>query len=308
METTQASQNDTAQILPKNLMIGLSAATTVVMWASAFVGIRAALPAYGPYHLAVLRFITAMIVMLIAAVLLKVRMPQRRDYGRILLIGFLGMTGYNLALNTGQLDVSAGVASLLVNTGPIWTVLLAQVMLGERLPWRGYIGIAVGFAGAVAIALGPDSSISWGSGAFLVLLAALQLSLYSIIQKPLLTRYRPIEVSTYAIITGGLMLLPFGWGLPQTIANAPLAATLSAIFLGVGPAALAYGTWSVVLNNMPASRAASFQYLVPPSALIIAWLWLGEVPSITTLIGGAIALLGVIIVARSRQNPANKPA
>lgn len=302
MQTTHPQQlAERRSFLPAVLITALALGTTILLWAAAFVGIRSALPAYGAFHLAALRFLIAMVVMLVVAVVARVRLPERRDLGRIFALGVVGISVYNIALNLGEVEVDAGIASLLVNTSPIWTSLTAQLLLGERLRWLGWLGIAVGFTGAATIALGPGSQIQFSWGVLLIIIAALVHGLYSVIQKPLFQRYRPVEVTTYTIIAGALGLLPFGWGLPTTIMNAPLSSTLAVIFLAVGPAALAYGTWSVVLSRMPAARAASFLYLVSPTAIIIAWIWLGETPTITTLIGGALALLGVSIVARSRQ-------
>jgi drug/metabolite transporter (DMT)-like permease len=282
---------------PTPLKIAIAIATTVVLWASAFVAIRAALPDYGPIYLAVLRFLVASAVLGIYALFSRMRLPERQDLPRIALCGLVGIAGYNLALNTGEQTVTAGAASLLANTGPIWTALLALWILGERLRVWGWVGIAISFTGAAIIAWGEQRGlgISWGAG--LVLLAAIQLSLYSVFQKPLLQRYRPVEVATYAIWAGTLLLLPFAAGLPAVVAAAPLQSTLAAIFLGIGPAALAYITWAVALAQLPAARAASVLYLVPAIALLIAWLWLGEVPGALSLIGGAFAIGGVIIVA-----------
>jgi drug/metabolite transporter (DMT)-like permease len=282
---------------PTPLKIAIAIATTVVLWASAFVAIRAALPAYGPIYLAVLRFLVASAVLAIYAPFSRMRLPERRDLPRIMLCGLVGIAGYNLALNTGEQTVTAGAASLLANTGPIWTALLAIWILGERLRVWGWVGIAISFMGAAIIAWGEQRGLglSWGAG--LVLLAAIQLSLYSVFQKPLLQRYRPVEVATYAIWAGTLLLLPFAAGLPAVVAAAPLQSTLAAIFLGIGPAALAYITWAVALAHLPAARASSFLYLVPAIALLIAWLWLGEVPGALSLIGGAFAIGGVIVVA-----------
>lgn len=133
----------------------------------------------------------------------------------------------------------------------------------------------------------------------LVLLAAFLQSLYFVLQKPYLKRYRPFEFTTYAIWAGTLGLLVFWPGLPAEIGAAPPEATLAAVYLGIFPAALAYVTWAYVLARFPASRAASFLYLVPGVATLIAWLWLGEVPGWLALFGGVIALAGVIIVNKN---------
>jgi drug/metabolite transporter (DMT)-like permease len=91
----------------------------------------------------------------------------------------------------------------------------------------------------------------------------------------------------------------------QTMPKAPLSATLAVVYLGVFPSAFAYVTWGIVLAQIPASRAATLLYLVPVLAIIVAWVWLQEVPTILSLVGGAIALSGVLLVNTRRQ--AEKP-
>lgn len=279
-----------------DMRTAMALATTVVLWASSFAGIRAGLEAYSPEHVAVLRLLIASLVLGGYALATGIRLPARRDLPALVIAGFLGFTLYNLLLNRGQQTVPAGTAALLVNTGPVFTVVLARVMLGERLRGWGWVGIAVGFCGAAMIAVGQAGGMRISRGAALVILAALAQSLFFIRQKPLLARYRPIECTTFVIWMGTACLLPFAGGLPRAIAAAPVDATLAVVFLGVGPAAVAFVTWAYALSRLPASRAASFLYVVPAVSIAIAWLWLGEVPRALALVGGAVALAGVVIV------------
>jgi len=274
-----------------------AALVTVVLWASAFVGIRAALTAYSPTHLAALRFMIASLVLAAYAIATRMRLPRRRDLPALGLCGLIGITVYNLALNAGERSVTAGAASLLVNTAPIWTAIWATLFLGERLrPW-GWVGMALSFAGATIIALAGrgGQALNWSAG--LVLLAAVAQSVYFVLQKPYLKLYRPVELAAYAIWAGTLGLLPFTPGLAAAVRAAPPATTLAVVFLGVGPAALAYGAWAVVLARVPAAKAASFLYLVPPLALLIAWGWLGEAPNAFALLGGTITIGGVALLS-----------
>jgi drug/metabolite transporter (DMT)-like permease len=87
---------------------------------------------------------------------------------------------------------------------------------------------------------------------------------------------------------------------------------VGAVYLGVFPGAVAYACWAYVLSRMPAGRASSSLYLVPPIAVIIGWLVLGERPGALALAGGAVALGGVALVsadraAASRVTPAGRP-
>ena len=274
----------------------LALTLTLLFWASAFAAIRAALKGYAPGHLALLRLLVASAVVAVCAVPTRIRVPDRRDLPAILLMGFLGFTVYHAALNYGEVSVTAGAASFLINTAPIFTSLLAITFLGERLNMWGWIGIAISFAGVATITAGEGSGLRLEPGALLVLLAAISASGYLVLQKRYLTKYGAFELTTYAMWAGTFFLLIFGQGLLSAIRTAPLSATLAAVYMGIFPTAVAYITWASVLSRLTASKTASFLYLVPAMAVAIAWLWLGEVPTWYSLVGGMLALAGVVLV------------
>ena len=91
-------------------------------------------------------------------------------------------------------------------------------------------------------------------------------------------------------------MLGFLPGLLRQIPDASAEATISALYLGVFPAALAYVTWTYAMSRLPASVVTPFLYASPVLAIAIAWAWLGEVPTILTLAGGTLAVAGVIVV------------
>lgn len=280
-------------------------AVTVLCWASAFAGIRAGLAAYTPGQVALLRFLVASAVLAVYAVLTRMHFPKKQDLGAIAAIGFLGITAYHLLLNYGELTVTAGAASLLVNTSPIFTALLAIAFLGERLSLRRWVGIAVSFTGVALITGGEAKRFSFDLGALLILMSAVSMSIYMILQKPYLRKYSALQLTTYTIWAGTIFLLPFLPSLIQVVPTAPLSATLALLYLGIFPSAIAYATWAYILAQIPASRAATLLYLVPVLAIIVAWVWLQEVPTVLSLIGGAIALCGVVLVNTHSQ--AEKP-
>jgi drug/metabolite transporter (DMT)-like permease len=111
----------------------LSAGLTILLWASAFAGIRAGLASYSPASVALLRYLVASIVLAGYALLKRLPLPDRHDLPGIALAGFLGFTVYNLALGAGEVSIPAGVASFIVASVPIYMAILAVGFFGERL-------------------------------------------------------------------------------------------------------------------------------------------------------------------------------
>ncbi|MCM2250099.1 MAG: DMT family transporter [Geothrix sp.] len=289
-------------------------AGVLLLWASAFAGIRAGMrltPAgmpgadgYGPGQLALLRFGTASIVLALYALATRMRMPERKDLPVIALSGFLGISVYHAALNFGEVTVQAGAASLLISAGPVFTALLSAVFLRERLTRTGWGGILVAFTGVALIALSSGRGLRFTPGALLILLSAAVAAIYSILSKRSFKRHTALEFTCYSIWAGTLPMLVFLPGLARQLPVAAPTATLAVVYLGIFPGAIAYVLWNLALSRMPASLLSSFLYLSPVLASFIAWVWLGELPTLLTLLGGAIAILGVILVQTKGYRPA----
>jgi len=274
----------------------------VLLWVSAFAGIRVGLQGYTPGHLALLRFLVASAVLLLYAVLARMRRPKLRDLPAILVMGFSGIAVYQMLLSYGEQSVPAGEASLLIASAPCFTALLAHLFLSERLNSWGWMGMVGSFVGVAIVSLGGHQGMVFSPGAFLILGAALAESLFFVVQKPYLGKYSGLELTTYTIWAATLFLLVYAPGLAQQVQAAPVEMTLAVVYLGLFPAVAAYITWAYALARTTASKASSFLYLLPVLAVLIAWLWLNEIPSVLSLLGGAVVIIGVMLVnARGRR-------
>ncbi|MFF1560475.1 DMT family transporter [Streptomyces sp. NPDC058279] len=283
----------------------LAASVTVVMWASAFVSIRASAQHFGPGALALGRLLTASIALGAVLLVKRVPLPSREAWPGILASGVLWFGLYMVALNWGEQGVDAGTAAMIVNIGPLVIALLSGWLLKEGFPPKLLAGMAVSFVGAAVVGMstskGGSSSLT---GVLLCLLAALTYGAGVVSQKPALRHASPLQVTTYGCFVGTAVTLPFAGQLVTQLPEAPLTATLNMVYLGLFPTALAFTTWTYALSRTTAGKMGATTYAVPAVVVLIAWLVLDEVPGWLTLLGGAICLGGVAVSRTRGTRPA----
>lgn len=288
------------------MRVGMGLAVTVVLWGAAFGLIKSAGAVYGGGELALVRFIVAGTVLGLAGVVMRVRVPRKgRDVLAFFGTGLSGVAIYHPFLNYGEKVVSAGVASLLINSAPLWTAILASFLLREKITRRKGMGILVSFVGVAILAVGSKGRIEIEPAALLVVGSAVCAAIYVIIQKKFLSGWGAVEFTLWTVWAGVILMLPvFGLSSWNTVRTAPIERTLEVVFLGVFPAALAYMTFAYATVRMPASRVMTFMYLIPPVAMAFAWMYEGEVPTWLSALGGALAIGGVAIVNSARESRA----
>jgi drug/metabolite transporter (DMT)-like permease len=269
---------------------------TVVMWSSAYTAIRAGLRAYAPAQLAALRFLGASLLFGALAGIRGVRSPAARDWPRTILSGVLGFAIYALLVNQGETRVSAGMASFVIGTVPVFTAVLASMTLRERMPWLGWIGLGVSMSGTALLAFGTTGRFVFEPAVLVLLAAAAVQAVYFILQKPLVSRHGAISTTSWAVWSGTACLLPFVPSTFHDALHAPLMATFSILYLAAFPTVVGYATWAFAVSRVPVGRITASLYFIPPMATLIGWLVLGERPTLIGLGGSALAIAGVAVV------------
>jgi drug/metabolite transporter (DMT)-like permease len=287
-----------------------AALVTVVVWASAFVGIRDLVGVFSPGSIALGRLSVGVLVLGIVLWRTGWRSVARRDLLLIVGSGVTWFAVYNLALNEAERHVDAGTAAMLTNLGPIFIAVFAAIFLGEKLPPRLLVGIAIAFAGAVLIGVGTSAAEAGTEssliGIVLCVVAALMYGMGMTFQKPALRQTSPLQVTWIACVTGGLLCLVFTPELVSELQSADAIGIAWLVYLGLFPTSLGFLTWTYALSRTPAGRLGAMTYLVPPVAILISWLVLGEVPAPLAILGGAACIAGVI-VARSAPRAGRQP-
>jgi drug/metabolite transporter (DMT)-like permease len=270
---------------------------TVALWAAAFPAIRVGVAGLGAAGLSLARLLVAAAALAAAAPFVGIRRPHRRDLPLIGVCGLTGMAAYQLLLNEGELTVPAGTASLLIATVPLYSAVIAMLVLGEPSSARRWLGIGLGLAGSALVALGGSGGFRLDRAALLVLAAAVAQAIYHTAQKPLLRRYTSFEVTAYAMWTGTALSLPLTPALLGSLPTAPRPALIAVLLLGLGPSALGFFTWAYAVSRVGVTDATTSLYLVPPVAVGVAFVWLHELPRPGELVGGLVAVAGVVIAS-----------
>lgn len=280
----------------------IAALTSVVLWSSAFVAIRYAGRELGPGELALARLASGSLVLGVAMLVRRERIPRGRSLGFAVLSGLLWFGIYNVALNAAEQRIDAGTSALLVNTGPIFLAFLAGRLLGEGFPKALLTGCLVSFAGVALIAVGVSGHglhATWGAA--LCLLSAVVYAGGVVAQRPALREYSALSVTWLACTVAAVACLPWAPGLVSQLDRTNAATVGWTVYLGVGPLAIGFGTWAFALaRSSSAGRLGVSTYLVPPLVVVLSWIVLGQTPPVLALPGGILCLAGVA-VARRRQ-------
>ena len=253
-----------------------------------------------PFTFAFYRFVISSVILLGVVKFRRKGPPvERGDYWKIIGLGIMIIPLNQTLYLYGQSYTAVSHGALLFATVPIWIFLAALIHLKEKFNLRRAIGIVVALIGVItimatgAVEFGRD--YLWGD--LMILIAVIAWAYYTVFGKPLVRKYGAIRVTAYALASGSLIYFPFGLYRAYIFDySAPsIGAWGAVLYMAVGTSIIAYVLWYWVLKFMEASRVAVFHNLQPILASLVAMVWLGEPMGLTFVVGGSIALVGVII-------------
>lgn len=280
----------------------VAAIAIMVVWGANFAVTKYVLDAIDVGPFLFIRFLTlpllgfALLALVYRRHLAK-SVPRRADWPRFIAAGLIGHT-VHVGIVTWGIDMSTAFSSSLVLTsGPLFTLLILALMGVERLRPRQVAGTLAAFAGIVLF-LSDKFAAGFsraGVGDLVLLCAAALFSLYTVISRPLAARYGPLPVLAWTLAIGAPPMVLFT--LPSFLA-ARLNAVPAGIWLGmfwaiVVSSFLGWLVWSWVNNVRGLARSAPLQYLMPPISGVVAWLMLGEQFTALKLGGAALTMAGV---------------
>jgi drug/metabolite transporter (DMT)-like permease len=219
-------------------------------------------------------------------------------------LGVLGNVVYQGFFIFGVDGTLAGNASILLATIPIWTLLLSTLLRQEHPGPLVWAGILATLAGMVMVVMGGDLSIevrqSTLRGDVLMVGAAMTWATYTVSSRHLVQKYGSTPVAAWTLWVGTLGLVMLG---APSLRQVPIkqitpGAWLGVVYAGVLAIGLAYVLWNRGIRAIGSARTAAYQNLTPVVALLVAWIWLREAPSLLQLYGAGVVLAGVYLARR----------
>ena len=286
------------------LQCHLSLLFVIILWGSSFASIKILLPQVPANTIALLRFIIASIGLGLFFVITKQPRLRKRDLPGILLSGISGITIFSVLQNQGLRYAGVTDAAIFIAMSPVFIALLSWVFLKEKISSLQIVGVFIAFAGSVLVAtdgsfngFGVDKIRLYGD--LLVLLSSLAWAVFSITLKKLLIRYPATTIMTYSVFVGTVFLIPFSlleYPFDLSVVNA--AGWLNIIYLGLLASAMGNLIWNTALGKVSAVTAGTYLYLSPVVAAVVSLIFLNEIPTIYTIVGGLIILLGTFFASK----------
>jgi drug/metabolite transporter (DMT)-like permease len=288
--------------------------TVYVGWGGTYVGIRLAIDTMPPLLMASTRYLVAGGLLYIWAVRRGDRegdRPTRRHWLAAAIIGVALLLGGNGMVTLAEQRVPSGIAALVVATVPLWLVLLARVVLRERVRWLEWVGVAVGLGGVALLAMPTGAQRLDPLGIGLVVVASISWATGSLYARRASMPARPLVGVAMEMLAGGLALGVVGIFRGELAQVHPerfsMESILGLLYLIVVGSWFAFSAYVWLLRVARTSLVATYAYVNPVVAVFLGWLILSEPVTPRTLLAGLVILVAVAMIVWARS-AASRPA
>lgn len=269
----------------------------VALWGSLYVGNRVILGYMPVLWLLFFRFAISAAVLIPVTIKRGLLQPQKQDWGRFLLVGAVGYYASNALLTLCTSLTNASLSSLLNSMNPIFMLVFAYFLLGEKITPRKVLVIAVAIGGAAVIVGGPGNNVNV-IGLFCAVASVVLWSFNSIFMKSLTSKYDPLTVTAYGMGIAAVFSLPTAFieskvsGQGVTLAAEPV---LWLLFVALACTAFAHMMWNFCLAHQEAGHCAAFYPVQPMVSMLLGVVLLGEKITLSFLLGSALIIASVVL-------------
>ena len=272
----------------------------IFFWATAFVLTKVVLKEVDVTILGVLRYFFASIIVIFILIKKKIPLPKVKDIPAFIFAGFSGYAGYIVLFNIATLLSSPSTLSVINALAPAITAIVAYFIFNEKIKLIGWLSMSISFCGILILTLW-DGVLTVNKGILYMLAGCLLLSLYNISQRYLTKKYSSFDVSMYSMLIGGILLVIYS---PSSITNMfsiSFTSLILIIYMSIFPSIISYFFWTKAFELAKhTTEVTSFMFVTPVLATLMGIIILGDIPKLSTLIGGVVIILGMIIFNKTK--------
>ena len=272
----------------------------IFFWATAFVLTKVVLKEVDTTTLGVLRYFFASIMVIFILIKQKISLPKFKDIPAFVFAGFSGYAGYIVFFNMATLLSSPSTLSVINALAPAITAIVAYFMFNEKIKIIGWISMGISFCGILILTLW-NGTLTVNKGVIYMLIGCVLLSLYNISQRYLTKKYSSFDVSMYSMLIGGILLVVYSPSSVRNIFSISFNSLILIIYMSVFPSIISYFFWTKAFEIAKhTTEVTSFMFVTPVLATLMGIIILGDIPKLSTLIGGVVIILGMIIFNKTK--------
>lgn len=270
------------------------------IWGGMFVAVKLVVDLIPPIPLVWFRYLIAFIVLSVVVIYQGINLKiDKKDIFLLISIGVIGHTISIVTQEYGTMYSSAQMGSVVTSATPAFMLIFAIWLLNEKLTLRKILSVILATVGVIMIAGIDNMNFDRQLGVLFSTIAALTWALMSVMLKLIPSKYPPLLINFYAVITGIICLMPFNLSnldeLPwQEILNPiPIGAV---VYLGGISTAGAFLLWNKGLLLMEAGASGLFFFFQPIVGTFLGWLILDEQITLSFWLGSILIFIGVFLV------------